>query len=124
MSTNPVLVYQQLADACARTDYSDRSAVKRHNRSIKQMQAIAQTIGRDGSAEERTAFIALLEEAQEQIRLWAAVHLLEYISVEKTAEERALQLIRRAAQGSTAEALGYRVWLEQWASRTGRDSGS
>lgn len=112
--------YKTLAATCAATDYSNKAAVKRHNKSIKRMYEIVEAIGRQQADESPEHFAGLLDISHHKTNLFAAIHLLERLSAKAETVEKALAIIRAAAQGGTAEAIGYQVWLDNWQAKNSR----
>ncbi|MEZ4847295.1 MAG: hypothetical protein R3B93_01405 [Bacteroidia bacterium] len=106
--------YKTLTATCVATDYSNKTSVKRHNKSVNRMYEIVETIGLEQTAETIEHFARLLDISENKTNLWAAIHLLERLSVTSETEEKALNIIRVAAQGESADAMGYQFWLNDW----------
>ncbi|MBB6613165.1 hypothetical protein H7F15_19150 [Pontibacter sp. Tf4] len=106
--------YKSLAATCARTDYSDKASVKNHNKAVGRMSKIVEKIATGQTPEKTAQFIDLLNIPEHKTSLWAAIHILEKLSVNKENEQKALSVINLAAQGDSADALGYQYWLKNW----------
>jgi len=62
-------------------------------------------------------FAVLLADDSASVRTWAAHHVLElFHNRSPELEQLALKAIEAAALGDTANALGERMWLEEWRS--------
>ena len=59
-------------------------------------------------------FFALLDITENNTQLWAAIHTLEKLKVEPETEHKALENIRKAAEGDCTEAMGYKMWLREY----------
>ena len=106
--------YKILTGICASTDYADKASVKRHNNSVRKMYKIVETIGKGKTEVTIEQFSELLEVTKQRTNLWAAVQLLERVSVNNETKEKALAIIRKAAAGDSAEAMGFQFWLNDW----------
>lgn len=62
----------------------------------------------------------LLDIADLRTNLWIATHLLEKVSLDKETENKALDIIKKAAEGNDLSALGYQYWLRAWNSKQDR----
>ena len=109
--------YLQMTKICLATDYSDKSSVRKHNKSVNKMYEIAEKIGDVNTEESIKDFIALLEVSENNTNIWASTHLLERIQVDKHIEERALKIIEVVSNSDSAEALGLKMWLEEYKKR-------
>ena len=109
--------YLQMTKICSATDYSDKSSVRKHNKSVNKMYEIAEKIGDVNTEESIKDFIALLEVSENNTNIWASTHLLERIQVDKHIEERALKIIEVVSNSDSAEALGFKMWLEEYKKR-------
>ena len=88
-------------------------SVKANNISVKRMYEIAEVIGKGKSNKLIIEFIKLLDIKENRTNIWAATHLLELIPTDKKIERKALDVIENIAQGTTSEAMGYRMWLKE-----------
>ncbi len=104
--------YIELAELHANTDYSDSESVKIANRAANEMIRIAESVGRDISAEE---FAALLEHPI--ARKWAAHHLIELLNESGPLLQKSLKTIRDVANSDDPDAFGEEMWLKEWVSR-------
>ncbi len=109
--------YKELAIICFKTDYSDFNSVKNNNKSVDRMIEIVEEIRFIDKAVKH--FIKLLNIEDQQINLWAAIHILEKLSVDSRVKEKALNIIKIAAQNKNlgVKAMGFRMWLEDWHKR-------
>ena len=106
--------YKMLTAICAATDYGDKSSVKKHNKSVDRMYEIVEAIGYKKTEETPEQFARLLNISDNKTNLWASIHILERIPIDSETEEKALDIIRTAAQGDSADAMGYQFWLNDW----------
>lgn len=106
--------YIELTRICSTTDYSDKKSVRQHNKSVNRMYEIAEKIGYEDTTETINDFIKLLDISENKTNVWAAVHMLERIPVDSNAEIKALEIIKRIANGDSAEAMGFQIWLDDY----------
>lgn len=106
--------YRKLTKICASTDYADKKSVRLHNKSVNQMYEIAEKIGYEQTTETIDDFAQLLDITENKTNVWTAVHILERIPVDKTTEEKALRIIKKQADGDTADAMGFEIWLDNY----------
>lgn len=111
---NLIQEYLELSKICASTDYSDKKSVSLHNKTTDRMYEIVKTIGFEQTQEIITDFSKLLDIKDSKINILAAIHLLEHIPSDKKTEEKALKIIKNHSIGDTAEALGFRMWLDNY----------
>ena len=111
---NLIHEYIELTKTCALTDYGDKKSVKLHNKSVGKMYEIAEKIGNEQTKETIDDFAILLEINENKTNVWAAVHILERIPADKTIEEKALRIIKQQADGESAEAMGFKIWLDNY----------
>lgn len=111
---NLIQEYLELTKTCASTDYGDKKSVKRHNKLVDRMYEIAEKIGYEQTTETIEDFAKLLDVADNKTNVWTAVHILERIPADKTIEEKALKIIKQQADGNTAEAMGFKIWLDNY----------
>lgn len=109
--------YKQLAEICANTEYAEKKSVRKHNQSVNRMYEIVNSLLENFGGSGLVEFEKLLLVKENRTNVWAAVHLLEKLSPSKMAEDEALKIIRKIAEGDNAEALGFQYWLEEWESR-------
>jgi hypothetical protein len=109
---NIIQEYIELTKNCASTDYADKKSVRLHNKSVDKMYEIAEKIGYGQTT--INDFANLLDITENKTNVWAAVHILERISASKTIEEKALKIIKQQADGDTAEAMGFKIWLDNY----------
>lgn len=106
--------YIDLTKICASTDYADKKSVRLHNKSVDKMYEIAEKIGYEQTTETIDDFSKLLDVTDNKTNVWAAVHILERIPTDKTIEEKALKIIKQQSDGDTAEAMGFKIWLDNY----------
>ena len=106
--------YIELTKICASTDYADKKSVRLHNKSVDKMYEIAEKIGYEQTTETIDDFSKLLDVTDNKTNVWAAVHILERIPTDKTIEEKALKIIKQQSDGDTAEAMGFKIWLDNY----------
>ena len=111
---NLIEEYLDLTKTCALTDYGNKKSVRQHNKSVDRMYEIAEKIGYEQTTETIDDFAKLLDFADNNTNIWTAVHILERIPVDKTIEEKALTIIKKQADGDTVEAMGFRIWLDNY----------
>jgi succinate dehydrogenase flavin-adding protein (antitoxin of CptAB toxin-antitoxin module) len=111
---NLIEEYIELTKICAETDYSDKKSVKKHNKSVDRMYEIAEKIGYEMTDETIDDFKSLLDIKDNKTNIWAAVHMIERIPIDKKTENKAIDLIKEIAKGDTAEAMGFRYWLDDY----------
>ncbi len=111
---NLIQEYIELTNNCASTDYGDKKSVKLHNKSVDKMYEIAEKIGYEQTTETIDDFAKLLEINENKTNVWAAVHILERIPADKLIEEKALKIIKQQADGDSAEAMGFKIWLDNY----------
>lgn len=66
-----------------------------------------------------TDFSSLLD-ADDATAAWAAHHVLEHFAPNNDTKRRALAIIEREAAGDGVNAMGNRMWLEEWRKHKGR----
>lgn len=114
MKTGLIEEYKMLTATCAATDYGDKSSVRKHNKSVDRMYEIVEAIGYEQTNETPEQFAGLLDISDNKTNLWAAIHILERLPTDSDIEKRALEIIRTATKGESADAMGYQSWLEDW----------
>ena len=111
---NLIQEYLELTKVCASTDYADKKSVRLHNKSVDRMYEIAEKIGYEQTTETIDDFAKLLEINENKTNVWAAVHILERIPADNKIEEKALNIIKNQADGDSAEAMGFKIWLDNY----------
>ena len=106
--------YLELTKICASTEYADKKSVRLHNKSVDKMYEIAEKIGYKQTTETINDFAKLLDITENKTNVWTAVHMLERIPVDRTIEEKALAIIKKHAEGDTANAMGFKIWLDNY----------
>ena len=111
---NLIQEYVELTKVCFSTDYADKKSVRNHNRSVKRMYEIVEKIGFEQSTIAINDFIKLLDIDNNKTNIWAAVHILERIPVDKTVEQKALSIITQVIDGNSVDSIGFKVWLDNY----------
>jgi hypothetical protein len=111
---NLIQEYLELTKVCASTDYADKKSVKTHNKSADRMNEIAEKISYEKTDDNIDDFEKLLDVTDNNTNVWTAVHILERIPVDKKIEEKALKIIKQQANGNSAEAMGFKIWLDNY----------
>jgi hypothetical protein len=111
---NLIQEYIELTKICASTDYGDKKSVSMHNKSVDRMYEIAEKIGYEKTDETIDDFVMLLNIIDNKTNVWTAIHILERVPADKTIEEKALKIIKQQADGDSADAMGYKIWLDNY----------
>lgn len=111
---NLIQEYIELTKTCTSTDYGNKKSVNLHNKSVEKMYVIIEKIAYEQKKETIHDFTKLLEINENQTNVWAAVHILERIPTDKTIEEKALKIIKQQADRDSAEAMGFKIWLDNY----------
>ena len=114
MKTGLIEEYKALTATCSATDYGDKTSVRRHNKSVNRMYEIVEAIGYEKTHETSEQFVELLDISDHKTNLWAAIHILERLPIDTQTERKGLEIIKTAAQGDSADAMGYQGWLNDW----------
>lgn len=114
MKTRLIEEYKSLTATCAATDYGNKASVEKHNKSVHRMYKIVEAIRYEQTDETPKQFAGLLDIPGNKTNLWAAIHLLELLPTSPDTEEKALAIINDAANGDSADAMGYQYWLNSW----------
>lgn len=92
----------------------DGVTAEKHNQKVKNMSAIATEIEQN-FPELKNDFYKLLSNDNNEIRLWVAHHILEYMNYDQYFRKNALNQIRRMARtDKTAYGFGEKMWLKNW----------
>lgn len=96
-------------------DYGDRKKVRQRNRLADRNRKIAAMIEQK-YPEMKGRFLCLIEAEDEEIRAWAAHHVLEVMSYEFPDRKKALRVIENIAENSpdSVQRLGNSMWLKQY----------
>ena len=109
-------------------DYADRKTVQKHNRLAARNRRIAAIIEQK-HPELKDRFLHLIEAEDEDVRGWAAHHVLEVMSYVSSDRKKALRAIEDIAENSPdiVQRTGNKMWLKQYyeqhlvRTNTGRD---
>jgi hypothetical protein len=107
--------YKELTATCSRTDSSNKASVRQHNKAVTRMYKIVDEISKSQTQELLNQFIELLNIADNKTNIWAAIHMLERLNIDNETEAKALSIIKAESEGDSADALGYKIWLNTWA---------
>ena len=96
-------------------DYGDRKKVRKRNRLADRNRKIAAMIAQKHQ-EMKDRFLCLIEADDEDIRGWAAHHVLEVMSFDLPDRKKALRVTEDIAKNSldSVQRLGNSTWLEQY----------
>jgi hypothetical protein len=114
---NLIQEYLELSKTCAWTDYGDKKSVRLRNKSIARMYEIAEKIGYEKTTEAINDFARLLDVTENKTNVWASVHILECIPADKIIKEEALKIIKQQANGDSTDAMGFKIWLDNYKKR-------
>lgn len=106
--------YLELTKVCASTNYADKKSVKIHNKSVDRMYEIAEKIGYEKTTGTIDDFAKLLDINDNKTNVWAAIHILERVPADKTIEDKALKIIKHQADGDSADAMGFKIWIDNY----------
>lgn len=109
--------YKSLPPICAKTDFADKKSVRRHNATVSRMYKIVEAIkvfGSNGVEE----FSKLLDISENDVNVWVAVQILEKLSADSATEKKALEVIKKVANGNDINAYGFQIWLKQWMAKS------
>ena len=112
--------YKKLPRYCYAIDYNDKNAVEKNNKSVKRMYQIVETINIEFGIEGIQKLKPLLDIVDFRTNIWIATHLIEKVSLDKETENKALDIIKKVAEGNDLSALGYQYWLRDWNSNRDR----
>jgi hypothetical protein len=110
--------YHQHATVHASIDYGDDSSVRAGNAAADAMVNVAKRLAAM-SPPAVEPFSSLLD-ADDSTAQWAAHHLLEHFTPDDEISRSALAVIERAASGDGVNAMGNRMWLDDWRKRHSR----
>jgi hypothetical protein len=102
--------YKQMATICNNIDYSNKKSVASNNRAVTRMYQIVEKIKTEFEENGIIEFAKLIDYKQDKTNLWASVHMLEKMTVEKEIEAKALKIIKEEAK----ESLGMEYWLKNY----------
>ena len=113
MVEDPLDRYRRLAEIHAAMDYGDHNSVRKGNSAARAMGKVAAKM-LSGGRPSVDRFSILLDDSHSHVALWAAHHLLELAQLDDPTKQRAVGIIEHASRGNDANALGERIWLQQW----------
>ncbi|OYU96577.1 MAG: hypothetical protein CFE21_09345 [Bacteroidetes bacterium B1(2017)] len=106
--------YIELTKTCASTNYSDKESVHLHNKSVKMMYEIVEKVAAKKSIETIDEFAKLLDITDNKTNVWAAIHILERFMPMDTIGEKAFEIIKLQSEGESADAMGFKIWLDNF----------
>jgi len=107
--------YKKQTKICATTDFTNKSSVRKNNQAVDQMYRIVDEVSKDLNTTK--AFLEVLHIEENRTRIWAAVHILEKLVVDKQTEVIALKIIKTEAKSDSTSALGFTYWLQNYTSQ-------
>lgn len=116
--------YRSLTAVCFGTDYSNATSVKKHNKAVTRMYEIVSHLSQDASLECVNQFYELFQMSENNTNVWAAIHSLEHLTPDTLKTKKALSIIGKAAEGESAEAFGFQLWLKDWNNKSSLTSPS
>lgn len=99
------------SEICAQTDYGDMSTVRANNAAVSKMYKLvkaASDLGPDAVGK----MAKLLDNPVASP--WIAHQLIEKADISPATRDKCLSVIRKLAQGDSANAMGERMWLKEW----------
>ena len=95
-------------------DYGDKRKVRKSNKLADRNVKIAESI--NTLEEIKKQFVNLLDSENREIRGWAAHHVIERMSFDKTVRQKALNIIEDEAANSpdSLHRMGTKMWLEKY----------
>ena len=111
--------YLKLTKVCAETDYADKKSVRKNNSAVKEMYKIVELISKNNNEIEIQSFAELLTVEDNRTNIWAAIQMLEKLSVDKKTEQQSLNIIKKVADGNEAGTMGYKSWLTDYKLKKG-----
>ncbi|MCF2874787.1 MULTISPECIES: hypothetical protein [unclassified Tenacibaculum] len=106
--------YLNLTKTCVEVDYSDKKSVNRNNSAVARMYEIINLFSEKNNKTEILNFAELLTVKENKTNLWVATQMLEKLKVDNKTEQIALKIIKKAANGNGAEAMGFQSWLTEY----------
>ncbi|MFC1852636.1 hypothetical protein ACFL27_20755 [candidate division CSSED10-310 bacterium] len=111
--------YRALAEIWQSIDYSNPKSVQKCNAVTDKMRNIVRNAELQG-IEEVNKLIPLLND--QNAKDWIAHHLVELTSIEREISDKCFEMVknlikRYEIEGKTADAMGERLWLEEWTNK-------
>ena len=108
--------YIKLTKICAETDYAEKKSVRKHNSAVNEMYRIVRSIAENNDEIEINNFTELLNVTENRTNVWVAPQILTELNVDKQTEQKALEIIKKVADGGSdnAEAMGFKMWLKDY----------
>ena len=104
---NPLNTYRSAAEIHSSIDYVDKRSVEAGNQAADTMRALAER------ELEKGELLSLFEE-DHPAALWAAHHVLEFKEPRREEEKRAIIIIEQQIEKGGAQAMGLRMWLDEY----------
>jgi hypothetical protein len=92
------------------------------NRAADELRRLASVIG-SGGPDSIRSFSSLLDETRNDVRIWAAFHVLEVMPSPPDVVDRAFGVLEERANGDSVNALGTRWRLNELRGQFGRKAG-
>lgn len=108
--------YQEMTFICSQIDYADMKSVKRNNKAVDRMSEIMNMISTKYGEDGVQQISKLLDVKINRTNIWAAVQILEKLSVDEATENKALDVIRKDAETS----IGMQYWLKDYKLQKGK----
>ncbi len=105
--------YIELIVAMNDIDYGSKICVAKNNSNANKIRKIATDIDMK-YPELKEKFFLLINHNKNEIKLYAAHHILEVMNYDRYKQEKALEVIKQKAKEDSVDGLGNRMWLEQW----------
>ena len=102
--------YKEMAQICYHIDYSNKKSVKNNNKAVDRMYQIVNIINSDFGGDGINEFKKLIYYKENKTDLWAAVHMLEKMEIDKATMQKALTIIKQEAKQS----VGLEYWLKAY----------
>ena len=106
---SPLTIYRSAAELHSEIDYSDEQSVKAGNQASDTMRSLAE------NELEKNELLTLLDEDHPSA-VSAAIHVLEFKETNKKEERRAISLIKTQIKKGGVNAMGLRMWLNEYKS--------
>jgi hypothetical protein len=102
--------YKQMAGICHNIDYADKKSVTHNNKAVTKMYQLVDKINSEFGDTGVAEFAKLIDCRQDKTDLWASVHMLEKMKIDKKLEAKALTIIKEEAKQS----MGMEYWLKNY----------
>jgi hypothetical protein len=110
--------YKQQIAICSQIDYDNKKTIIANNRAVHTMYKLIDVLKRDFTGEEVVEFAKLLDMKEHNTNVWVAAQMLERLDLSNDLQIKALTVIKEVAAGDSPEALGFKIWLKNWKTRS------